>query len=105
MGALRYLIVNIEPQTHAPSRILVKCSQILVSSKKVISVMKNNHWLSFVSGALIGAGITWLLTSGEGKEVVDKVTAKGKDLKDKITAELDGLNEQLNDWSNKHKTS
>jgi hypothetical protein len=67
--------------------------------------MKNNHWLSFLGGALVGAGITWLLTSKEGKEVVDKVTTKGKDLKDKVAEELAGLNEQLNDWSNKQKNS
>ena len=63
--------------------------------------MKNNHWLSFLGGALVGAGITWLLTSKEGKEVIDKVTIKGKDLKDKVAEELAGLNEQLNDWSKK----
>ena len=77
----------------------------MVSSTKVYLGMKNNHWLSFLSGALIGAGITWLLTSKEGKEVVDKVTTKGKDLKDKMAEELTGLSEQLNDWSNKQKTS
>lgn len=67
--------------------------------------MKKNHWLTFLSGALIGAGITWLLTSKEGKEVVEKLSSKGKDLKDKLSEELAGLNEQLNDWSDKHKTS
>lgn len=77
----------------------------MVSSKKVSLSMKNNHWLSFLGGALLGAGITWLLTSKEGKEVVDKLTEKGKDLKDKVAEELAGLNEQLNDWSNKNKTS
>ncbi len=77
----------------------------MVSSKKVSSDMKNNHWLSFLTGALVGAGVTWLLTSKEGKEMVSKLSSKGKELKDKVEEELAGLNEQINDWSNQNKTS
>jgi 2-keto-3-deoxy-galactonokinase len=77
----------------------------MVSSIKVMIGMKNNHWFSFLSGALIGAGITWLLTSKEGKEVVGKITSKGNELKDKLADELAQLNEQINEWSEKQKTS
>lgn len=54
--------------------------------------MKDRNWVYFVLGALAGAGITWLLTSEEGKEVVKKGMNKLKAL-----AEEDGIPEETPD--------
>jgi hypothetical protein len=67
--------------------------------------MKNSGWIPFISGALIGAGITWLFTSKEGKEIVEQIGGKGKDLKGKLDEELADLQEKLEEWSHKQKTT
>lgn len=54
--------------------------------------MKDRNWVYFVLGALAGAGITWLLTSEDGKEVVKKGMDKLKAL-----AEEDGIPEEVPD--------
>ncbi len=58
--------------------------------------MKKNGWLTFIAGAAVGAGITWLFTSKEGKEMVQKMKEKGNDLKDIAEKEFEALKEKLN---------
>ena len=53
--------------------------------------MKNKTGLSFVLGAIIGAGITWLFTSKEGKELLEKAKGKANDLGDEIKKQLTSL--------------
>jgi hypothetical protein len=57
--------------------------------------MKNNSWFTFITGALIGAGITWLFTSKEGKEMVAKMKSKGEDLKADTAENLADLKQRL----------
>lgn len=58
--------------------------------------MKNNGWLTFIAGAIVGAGITWLFTSKEGKEMVQQMKEKGNDLKATAEQELEALKKTLN---------
>jgi len=62
--------------------------------------MKNNGWLTFVAGALVGAGIAWLFTSKEGKELRDKLKQKGEDLKDEAQREWEALKKQVDELKN-----
>ena len=57
--------------------------------------MKNNSWFTFITGALIGAGITWLFTSKEGKEMVATLKSKGEDLKADTAEKLADLKQRL----------
>jgi gas vesicle protein len=57
--------------------------------------MKNNSWFTFITGALVGAGITWLFTSKEGKEMVAKMKSKGEDLKADTAEKLADLKQRL----------
>ena len=56
--------------------------------------MKNKAGLSFVLGAIIGAGITWLFTSKEGKEWVEKAKEKANDLGDEMKKQLATLQKE-----------
>ncbi|MES2558236.1 MAG: YtxH domain-containing protein [Bacteroidota bacterium] len=53
-----------------------------------ISMMKNKTGLGVVLGAIIGAGLTWLFTSKEGKELVAKTKEKASELADEISKRL-----------------
>ncbi len=57
--------------------------------------MKNKSWITFLSGALLGAGLTWLFTSKEGKAWIQKMKTGGEDLKDQLLKDIDGLKEKL----------
>ena len=57
--------------------------------------MKNKSWITFLSGALLGAGLTWLFTSKDGKALVQKMKKGGEDLKDHLLKDIDGLKEKL----------
>jgi gas vesicle protein len=57
--------------------------------------MKNNGWITFVAGALVGAGLTWLFASKEGKELREKLKSKGEDLKDEVQQEWEALKKQV----------
>jgi hypothetical protein len=57
--------------------------------------MKNNSWFTFITGALVGAGITWLFTSKEGKEVVATLKSKGEDLTADTAKNLADLKQRL----------
>lgn len=54
-------------------------------------MMKNKTGLSFVLGAIIGAAITWLYTSKEGKQLVAKAKNKVDDLGDEINKMVNSL--------------
>jgi gas vesicle protein len=62
--------------------------------------MKNNGWLGFIAGALVGAGIAWLFTSKEGKELREKIKSKGEDLKDEAQREWEALKKQVDEIKN-----
>jgi gas vesicle protein len=62
--------------------------------------MKNNGWIGFIAGALVGAGIAWLFTSKEGKELLEKVNDKGGDLKDKAEKEWSALKQEVEQLKN-----
>ncbi|MCU0440942.1 MAG: YtxH domain-containing protein [Bacteroidia bacterium] len=57
--------------------------------------IKSNSVLTFVAGVLAGAGITWLLTSKEGKEATNKIKEKGKAIADDLANELNELEQQM----------
>lgn len=50
--------------------------------------MKNQTGLSFALGAIIGAGITLLFTSKEGKEMIKQVKKKSEDLGEEISRRI-----------------
>lgn len=56
--------------------------------------MKNKTGISFVLGAIIGAGIAWLFTSKEGKEVLEKTKEKANQLADEINKRLASLQQE-----------
>ncbi|MES2780959.1 MAG: YtxH domain-containing protein [Bacteroidota bacterium] len=56
--------------------------------------MKNKTGLSFILGAFIGAGIAWLFTSKEGKELVEKAKGKANDLAGEIKKQLASLQQE-----------
>ncbi|MDZ4668124.1 MAG: YtxH domain-containing protein [bacterium] len=59
---------------------------------------KNNNWLAFMLGAAAGAGLTWLLTSEEGKKAMNKLQEEAGDLLDEILGgEIDSPNEDINE--------
>lgn len=57
--------------------------------------MKSNSIVAFITGALAGAGITWLLTSKEGKEATDKLKEQGKKVVDQLATEIGELEQQV----------
>lgn len=56
--------------------------------------MKNKTGLSFLLGAIIGAGIAWLFTSKEGKELVERAKVKANDLADEIKKGVTSLQQE-----------
>ncbi len=50
--------------------------------------MKNKDIASFLVGAALGAGLAWLFTSDEGKELVNKMKEKASALKDNLEEEI-----------------
>ncbi len=68
---------------------------IFVYSNSEIMSIKSNSVLTFVAGVLAGAGITWLLTSKEGKEATNKIKEKGKAIADDLANELNELEQQM----------
>lgn len=57
--------------------------------------MKDKSFINFAAGALIGAGITWLFSSKEGKQLVDKLKTKAVDLADEFKKESSSVEEEL----------
>lgn len=52
---------------------------------------------SLLVGATIGAGLTWLFTSDEGKELVNKIKDKATDLKDELEKKASTIFEDSKD--------
>ena len=50
--------------------------------------MKGKNIGSLLIGAAIGAGLVWLFTSDEGKELVSKIKDKASDIKDELANDL-----------------
>jgi len=59
--------------------------------------MKNKNMFSLLVGATIGAGLTWLFTSDEGKELVNKIKDKATDLKDELEKKASTIFEDSKD--------
>lgn len=57
--------------------------------------------LSLLVGATIGAGLAWLFTSDEGKELVNKMKDKVSDLKDELEKDLKKASTIFEDTKNK----
>jgi gas vesicle protein len=53
--------------------------------------MKNKSGLNFLLGAAVGAFITWLFTSKQGKELRDKAQETISDLTDEIKQKVAAL--------------
>lgn len=68
---------------------------IFVYSKREIIGMKSNSIVAFVAGVLAGAGITWLLTSKEGKEATSRIKEKGKAIADDLASEISEIEQQI----------
>jgi hypothetical protein len=50
--------------------------------------MNQRNLLLFLAGALVGAGVTWLFTSEEGKNLMAELESKAKDLRDDLEKEI-----------------
>ena len=57
---------------------------------------KNNNWLAFILGAAAGAGLTWLLTSEEGKKTLNKLQDKAGDFLEDVLGE-ENIEEDVNE--------
>lgn len=65
--------------------------------------MSNSKGIAgLIIGAAIGAGVTYLITSGKGKEILkklkkeaDKLKKEAEELKENLTAEVDRMKEEL----------
>jgi len=62
--------------------------------------MKQKGLITFLGGAIVGAGLTWLFTSKQGKELVEKVKSKGDHLKDELLKELKDLSAKIDKREN-----
>jgi len=64
---------------------------------------KKNLW-PFLLGAAVGAGITWLFVSKEGKETLSNLKKKADEMKDDVNEWLDKKDMAQNTNSNKEST-
>jgi hypothetical protein len=67
-------------------------------SNKCFVMKHNNGWLPFLAGALVGAGIVWLLTSDEGEELLNDLKKTASDLRNKAAGEWDDLKKQASEF-------
>ena len=58
---------------------------------------QNKLLMTFVIGAAVGAALTYLLSSDEGKEIVDDLKKRGKKIRDDLDAELEKGKDIFND--------
>ena len=63
--------------------------------------MKGKDIGSILFGAAIGAGLVWLFTSDEGKEIVNKMKDKVSDLKDELEKDLKKASKSFEDIKDK----
>ena len=64
---------------------------------------KKNLW-PFLLGAAVGAGITWLFASKEGKETLSHLKKKADEMKDDVNEWLDKKDMAQNNNSEKQST-
>ena len=64
---------------------------------------KKNLW-PFLLGAAVGAGITWLFASKEGKETLSNLKKKADEMKDNVNEWLDKKDMAQNTNSDKQST-
>ena len=64
---------------------------------------KKNLW-PFLLGAAVGAGITWLFVSKEGKETLSNLKKKADEMKDDVNEWLDKKDMAQNTNSDKEST-
>ena len=50
--------------------------------------MKSRNLITFMAGAAVGAGLLWLFSSDEGKELLTKLKDKASHLKDELEKDL-----------------
>jgi len=63
--------------------------------------MKGKDIGSILLGAAIGAGLVWLFTSDEGKELVNKMKDKVSDLKDDLEKDFKKASKSFEDIKDK----
>jgi hypothetical protein len=51
--------------------------------------MKGRNIVSFLIGASVGAGLTWLFTTDEGKKLMSDLKERADELKDEIGETID----------------
>lgn len=66
--------------------------------------MKTNNLLSFLSGALVGAGIAWLFSSKEGKQWMEQMKQKAGSFINDFEKESNQTEEEINALKDKAKT-
>ncbi len=54
----------------------------------------------FFAGAAVGAGLTWLFTTDDGKELLDKLKEKAVDFKDELDDSLENIKQAFDDSNN-----
>lgn len=54
----------------------------------------------FFAGAAVGAGLTWLFTSDDGKELLNKLKEKVGDLKEDLDDSLENIKQSFEDSNN-----
>ncbi len=63
--------------------------------------MKSKDIGSLLVGAAIGAGLVWLFTSDDGKEMIAKIKDKVSDLKDEMGNDLKKASNAFEDLKDK----
>jgi gas vesicle protein len=63
--------------------------------------MKSKDIGSILLGAAIGAGLIWLFTSDDGKELISKIKEKASDLKDELEKDLKKASNSFEDLNDK----
>ncbi len=61
--------------------------------------------LTFIIGAAVGSAITYLFTSKDGKELLNKAREKGKDIKNDLQDEIEKGKSLLSELKNFLNTS
>ena len=63
--------------------------------------MKGKDTGLLILGAAIGAGLVWLFTSDDGKELISKIKDKAANLKDELENEMKSASEKFDDMKDK----
>lgn len=57
----------------------------------------NKAWLAFIAGAVAGGIISYLITSGKGKELLNSLKTKLNELKDELGEDFEAFNKLFQD--------